>query len=144
NFKVSFSSQGFAEGKSNTDVVYNGTLIGNKYLPGIGYNRSLELQDIDERKKYGLTESDFMQDEGRAPDDGNRVSLNIKVGTEEGQTAIAPGYLHKEWRQEGRHYFQYKTDRPIRNFYSIVSGRFLVKREQWHNISLEIYYHPGH
>jgi ABC-2 type transport system permease protein len=151
NFRLSFLTNGFVDGKSNTDIVYNGTFLNNSYLPALGYNKSFGLIDNDLRHKYGLKESDVVKvgDPGATSvnlfgDDADRIRFEAVIGTEADQTAIAPGYLRKQWAQEGRNYFQYAMDAPMANFFSIVSGRYQVRREVWNGIDLEIYHHPEH
>ena len=60
------------------------------------------------------------------------------------QIAIAPGELAREWSENGRHYFQYRTLKPVLNFFSVLSARYAVKRDKWNDVDLGIYYHPGH
>src|ERR1700761_5447231 len=43
-----------------------------------------------------------------------------------------------------RRYFHYKMDSKILNFYSFLSARYLVKKEKWNDVNLEIYYQKGH
>ena len=43
---------------------------------------------------------------------------------------MAPGYLQKEWTQNGRHYFHYMMDQPILPFFSYLSARYAVKHER--------------
>jgi len=152
NFKLSFVTKAFVEGASNTDIVYNGTFFKNTYFPSLGYNHRFELKDLADRKKYGLKIKD-QQSEPNDPrektanvfgDDADRIRFEMVVGTDGDQIAIAPGALQREWKKNGRNYFRYKTDVPISNFYSIVSGRYRVRRDQWKDVSLEIYYHAGH
>ncbi|MFK7934933.1 MAG: M1 family metallopeptidase, partial [Saprospiraceae bacterium] len=57
---------------------------------------------------------------------------------------IAPGTLTKEWNEAGRNYYRYELDKPVLNFYSILSAKYEVKREQWKDVDLEVYYHKGH
>lgn len=152
NFTASLVTRGFVEGGSNTDVVYNGTFFNNTYFPGLGYNNQFELADRDDRMKYGLKDKDplpvFSDSKGKAfnvlGDDADRVRFEMVVSTEEDQIAIAPGSLQSGWKKDNRNYFHYKMDQPIVNFYSIVSGRYFIKKDQWKNVNLEIYYHPGH
>ena len=66
------------------------------------------------------------------------------MSTEEDQIAIAPGYLQKEWKEGGRHYFNYKMDVPILNFFAFQSARYAVKKDQWRDVAIEVYYQPGH
>jgi aminopeptidase N len=58
--------------------------------------------------------------------------------------SIAPGYLQKEWRENGRRYFHYKTEAPILSFWSYLSARYEVRRGQWKDVPIEVYYHPSH
>ena len=58
--------------------------------------------------------------------------------------ALTPGYLQKQWQQDGRNYFSYKMDQPMVNFYSISSGRYEVQKAQHHGVAIEVYYHKGH
>jgi aminopeptidase N len=67
------------------------------------------------------------------------------VSTSPDQIAIAPGYLKREWTDKGRRYFEYDMgDTKINDFYSFLSGRYNVRREQFGGVKLEIFYHPGH
>jgi hypothetical protein len=152
NFKISFLTNGFVNSNSNTNVVYNGTFVSNVYFPGLGYNRRYELSDDGLRKKNGLPEKERMLHRGDPRGlavnvfgkDADRIRFEIVVGTEQGQMAVAPGYLLNERQESGRKYFHYKMDAPMSNFYSIVSARYSVKRDTWKEVNLEIYYHPGH
>ncbi|HEX4810716.1 MAG TPA: M1 family aminopeptidase, partial [Bryobacteraceae bacterium] len=77
--------------------------------------------------------------------DSDWISFKAVVSTSADQIAVAPGYLKREWKQNGRNYFEYDMgDTKIANFYSFISGRFAVKRDHWKNVKLEIYYQPGH
>jgi ABC-type transport system involved in multi-copper enzyme maturation permease subunit len=152
NFKESFVTRGFVEQGSNTNVIYNGTFFNNGYFPSLGYNENFELNDDDDRKDNGLKKKERMLERndprGLAQslfgDDADHIRFDIEVSTDPNQIAIAPGYLQKEWKADGRNYFSYKMDAPMCNFYSIVSARYVVKRDKWNDVNLEIYYHPGH
>jgi ABC-2 type transport system permease protein len=151
-FRLSFLTRGFVDGRSNTDIVYNGTFLNNSYLPALGYNKNFDLIDNDLRHKYGLKERTEMVPVGDVGatsvnlfgDDADRIRFEAIIGTEPDQIAIAPGYLRKQWKQDGRQYFQYEMDAPMANFFSIVSGRYSVSKEKWNGIDLEIYHHPEH
>ena len=75
------------------------------------------------------------------------------IGTEKDQTAVAPGYLQREWIENDRKYYHYKMDKPMLPFFNIVSARYEVMRDKTtinidstttQDINLEIYYHEGH
>lgn len=157
-FKNEFRTNGFVESGSNTQVVFNGTFFNNTYFPSIGYNASGELTDKDDRKEYDLPEEreralprtdSLGQITNFLGDDADHIKFEIKMSTSPDQIAIAPGYLQKEWEEEGRRYFHYKMDVPMFNFYSMISARYEVVREAWETpqgrpVNLEVYYHKGH
>ena len=152
NFKESFITKGFVEQGSNTNVVYNGTFFNNLYFPTFGYNDNGELSEDDDRKDNKLKPKERMMERNDARgtaqnllgDDADRIRFEMEMSTSGDQIAIAPGYLQKEWKKDGRNYFSYKMDAPMLNFYSMVSAKYAVKRDKWNDINLEIYYHAGH
>lgn len=146
------------ENKPNTwlndrsPIMENGTFINNSLFPSFGYNDGVEIQDNDIRKKYNLKDRERMAEtndpEARKntyiSNEADWITFETTVSTAGDQTAIAPGYLQKQWQQEGRNYFHYKMDQKMLNFYAYNSARYEVKREKWNNLNLEIYYHKGH
>jgi aminopeptidase N len=76
--------------------------------------------------------------------DADFISFEAIVGTDEDQWAIAPGYLQREWKESGRHYFEYRMDSPILNFYAFQSARYAVRKDRWNDVAIEIYHQPGH
>lgn len=72
------------------------------------------------------------------------VRVETILSTSPDQVAVAPGSLLREWRENGRRYFHYKLDQDSLNFYSFISARYQVAREDWNGIQLEVYYHPEH
>jgi ABC-2 type transport system permease protein len=153
NFRVSHSSRGFKDGNERPEFAYNGTFFDRDYFPWIGYNRNLELDDPVRRREEKLTALEEMAPPGDPyysnlnlfVPDSEWVTFHAVVSTSADQIAVAPGYLQREWTENGRRYFEYDMgDARINNFFSFISGRFAVKRDQWKNVKLEIYYQPGH
>lgn len=138
--------------KINSPVVSNGTFINSSLLPSLGYNEREELSQNSARKEYKLPPKPRMAKVNDSAarmnnyisNDADWITFEATVSTDEGQLAIAPGYLQKEWKKDGRHYFQYKMDSPILNFYSFLSAKYEVRRAKWKDINIEIYYHKGH
>ncbi|HEY1656761.1 MAG TPA: M1 family aminopeptidase [Candidatus Sulfotelmatobacter sp.] len=151
-FALEYDNPGFENSRPNTDMVRNGTFINDRYSPYVGYAPDIELTDDGIRHKHGLDKARRLPtlDDVAARQynsgsfDADWINFEATVSTTPDQTGIAPGYLQKEWVQDGRRYFQYKMDAPILNLYSIQSGEYAVRRDQWNNVNLEIYYHPGH
>ncbi|HEU4497230.1 MAG TPA: M1 family aminopeptidase, partial [Flavobacterium sp.] len=138
--------------KNNSPVLANGTFIDNGIFPSIGYDQRAELEDNDARKKYGLKPKDLMANVNDTiarkntyiSNDADWVTFETTVSTSGDQTAIAPGYLQKQWKEKGRNYFHYKMDRKMLNFYAYNSGRYEVKKDRYKNVALEIYYDKKH
>jgi len=137
----------------NSNVKENGTFINNKVLfPSLGYSSDGELRDDKVREKHELPKNElkpFPTDSTALGNtyiskDSDWIDFEATVSTSEDQIAIAPGYLQKEWVEDGRRYFHYKMDSKILNFYAFNSARYEVKRDTWNNVNLEIYYHKGH
>ncbi len=155
---ILYQERGFPNSGSRLDIVYNGTFISSGYLPSLGYREDAELRDDQERKSYGLSPRPRM---ARVSDlaarqntyvshDSDWIRFRTTVSTEADQTAVAPGYLQKEWVRDGRRYFTYVMDRPMLNFYTFLSARYKEYKSEWvdsvghRTIPITIYYQPGH
>jgi len=154
SFNLDMVTKGFTQDFSGLGTpLYNGTFINNQqFLPGIGYDDSYELADNTRRKKHGLgyrpTENPIndtaQYQRNLFTHDADFITFDATVSTVPDQIAVAPGYLLKEWTENGRRYFHYKMDSKILNFYSFLSARYTVKKEVYNNIDLEVYYQKGH
>ncbi|HEU4497547.1 MAG TPA: M1 family aminopeptidase, partial [Flavobacterium sp.] len=150
NFEVKNRPNTFLEDRS--PVIENGTFLSNDMFPSFGYDESAEIADNDIRKKYKLPAKERMAaaDDEHArkntyiSNEADWITFEATVSTSEDQIAIAPGYLQKEWSENGRRYFHYKMDQKMLNFYAFNSARYQVKKEKWNGVNLEIYYHEGH
>jgi hypothetical protein len=152
----SYITKGFENEQGNTNIVRNGTFVNNfEFLPGLGYNESVELSDKNTRKKYDLGPKDRMPKlEEECSDacmanylsDGRSDYIPIEsiVSTAGDQIAVAPGSLIKQWKENGRNYFHYKVDQSSQNFYSVLSARFEVASRKWNGIDIEVYYDKKH
>lgn len=144
--------KGFTNRGANYSYVANGTFINNTDIfPYLGYNKSFELGDTDDRKKRGLKEQKGLPARTDSTarlvnlfEQRGRTGLDLTISTAPDQIAISPGYLKKQWKQNGRAYFHYQMDKPIFDFFNIISGRFEVKRDKWKGVNLEVYYHKPH
>ncbi len=153
SFNVNYTAKGFPNDGGSTMVVYNGTFINNDLMPQIGYSEGGELTDDDRRKEEGLPKKLFRMNpindtaayqNTYLTSDADWIRYNAVVSTAADQIAISPGYLQKEWMQNGRRYFHYKMDVPIWNFVSFLSARYEVLRDKYNDVNIEIYYHKGH
>jgi hypothetical protein len=152
DYSLQYDNPGFENSQPNTDIIHNGSFLNDRYGPYIGYAQEIELTDDSTRHRHGLEKARRMPklDDVAAREynsvsfDADWVNFDATVSTTPDQIAIAPGYLQKEWVDNGRRYFHYKMDAPMLNIYSFQSARYAVLRDKWENVNLEIYYQPGH
>lgn len=152
------SYKGFPNEGSGSNIVYNGTFLNNGFFPSFGYNEGAELTSDKYRKEYELPEKEYSLPDQKDKwgvsnllfnDDADYITFEGTVSTAPDQIAIMPGYLQKEWEENGRKYYQYKMEGELDYFYNISSARYDVYREEWKdksgkNINIEIFHHPDH
>ena len=151
-FALKYSNVGFENSRPNTDLAHNGTLLGDRYMPFVGYAEDIELTDDSTRHKHGLDKVKRLpklddvaaRNINAAATDADWITFEGTVSTSPDQIAVMPGYLQKEWTENGRRYFEYRVDAPILPLLSLDSARYEVRRDRWKDVNLEIYYHPGH
>jgi ABC-type transport system involved in multi-copper enzyme maturation permease subunit len=148
-FEVRFEPRGFPVSDIDASVAPNGTHFGMEWLPRVGYQRGREVRGAGQRRAHGLSprpdvaphddRASLMEIAGLEP-----IMFEAIVGTDEGQTAVAPGALRRTWVQDGRRYFHYATDAPIRNNFAFFSAAYAVREARWNDVEIQIFHHPGH
>ncbi len=153
DFRAAYAAHGFQDGHERPEFAYNGTFFDRDYFPFVGYNAGLEIDDPVRRREEKLGPLEELAPPGDPyysnvnlfTTDSEWTTFHCVVSTSEDQIAIAPGYLQREWSEKGRHYFEYSMgETRINDFYSFLSARFRVKRDEANGVKLEIYYQPGH
>lgn len=153
SFTVERRNEGFRESEVDNRIAQNGTFINNQQLlPRLGYDTDQPLTDARQREERGLPEAAGMaetDDESQhwrtyLGPDVHYVSLDTTISTRSDQIALAPGRLIDEWEQGGRRYFHYRTERPVLNFFALLSAEYSVARERHNGVDIEIYHHPEH
>jgi len=152
-FATADRRQGFRNANVLASVQDNGTFLNNfAFTPSFGFNRGATLQDRNVRRRNNLpTELRMATVEDEAArrfhylrHDSDWVNADITVTTDEGQTAIAPGYVVSDETRNGRRTTRFRTDAPIMHFFSVQSAAYEIARGQWNDVNLEIYYHAEH
>jgi hypothetical protein len=153
HFQCGYENPGFRNSGEQAEFAYNGTFFDRGYFPALGYNRGAELDNPVRRREEGLGPLEEMPDRGDVygkntnlfSADSDFVTYHSIVSTSPSQIAISPGYLVREWQQNGRRYFEYSMGSTrIQNFFSYISGDYAVKRDTWNGVKLEVYYLPSH
>ncbi|WP_426111821.1 hypothetical protein [Massilia sp. PWRC2] len=136
----------------DTPVLGNGTAFDNQALPRIGYQPRTELIDERDRQRHQLAArapmlaaTDPLGSASNAlANDADLINFDAVVSTSPDQIAITAGTLEREWLQDGRRYFHYKMDTPMLHSYAVQSARYEVRHERWQDVTIDLYYHPGH
>jgi hypothetical protein len=157
SFDVGHESPGFRDGNELGQFAYNGTFFDADFFPMIGYNQGGELDDPRRRREEKLGPLEDMAPRGDAVHSrlnlftasSDWITFHAVVSTTAEQIAIAPGYLQRDWRKNGRHYYEYSMGSThIQDFYAFLSGRYTVRHETYQGangpINLEVYYDPIH
>jgi ABC-type transport system involved in multi-copper enzyme maturation permease subunit len=163
SFEVHVKPRGFRNDGVNPFMTAKISYVKSIHLlPSIGYQASRELIKPGERRAQGLPARPLIpsvesvaagQDiTGEAGTQGaSRIAFEAVVGTDEGQTAIAPGELRRIWKQGKRRYFRYTTDTPIGTEYAFFSSAYTLHEEQWtppsgagQPVTIQVYYHSQH
>ncbi|GAA4467328.1 M1 family aminopeptidase [Nibrella saemangeumensis] len=147
-FRVSYEPQGFPNSGINTYVVKNGTYFGDGWLPTIGYKKAREIYMPQERKDLGLEPKPIL-DPDMETFEQEWIHFEAVMGTDKGQTAVAPGKLITSWTENGRNYFRYAAEQPIKNKLGFFSSRYQVHQAQWKPdsapvVDIKILHHPTH
>ena len=179
---VRVETRGFANAGASHLVAENGTFISNAQLPWIGYQGWRELDTPGDRRAHALPAKPAvpsLDDEAARRDvraGAQRVMVEATIGTSMEQRAVAPGTLRRTWTeypsagsgQAPRRYFEYATERPIRNDFALFSARYAVRTARWPGpstgvrraaavspgqdpsadsgqaVEIEVLHHPGH
>jgi len=154
---VGHQTRGFRDGNELAEFAYNGTFFDSDYVPYIGYNRDMELDDPRRRREEHLPPLEEMAHRGDTvhsvnnifPREADWVTYHTVVSTSSDQIAIAPGYLQRVWQDNGRHFYEYSMGSThILDFFSYISARYQSKKEIYHSpdgdVALEVYYDPAH
>ncbi len=162
-FDVGYASHGFKDGNERPEFAYSGTFFDSGYFPTIGYDNNIELDDPRRRKEEKLPEQEILPHRGDTVGSvtnlftptSDWVTYHTTVSTSDSdsegkpQIAISPGYLTREWHENGRHYFTYDMgDVKTLDFFAFLSARYDVTKEVYQGrenpISIEVYHIPQH
>jgi hypothetical protein len=155
---VRVGTRGFANDGVSELVAANATFVSNLELPWIGYQGWRELAHLPDRLEHGLPARPAvpsLDDEAARSDlrlGAERMMVDATIGTSAEQRAVAPGTLRRTWTDNGRRYFEYATERPIRSDFVLFSARYGARTARWpgpatgpgHAVEIEVVHHPEH
>jgi ABC-2 type transport system permease protein len=162
-FNVAHATHGFKDGHERPEFAYSGTFFDAGYFPTIGYDSGVELTDPRRRREEHLPDLEELPHRGDPlgsvtnlfSSQADWITFHATVSTSDSdsegkpQIAIAPGYLQKDWRQNGRHYFTYDMGQTkIQDSFAFISGRYDVKQVVYPGaagpINIDVYHIPAH
>jgi hypothetical protein len=155
-FDLEVKVEGFTDNNPKSEIAANGSCLvcsgaggDNEYFPGIGFNKDMMLTDRIDRKKHGLPEQDPVPTleaaDPAVPYGLNRPVLYDAVFSTSGdQTVVSNGDLVRQWRENGRNHFRYRSSIPIHDEFIFASGRYQVARDTHAGVAIEVYYDAKH
>jgi len=155
---VGHQTRGFRDGNEPPEFAYNGTFFDSDYVPYVGYNTNIEVDDPRRRREEHLPALEEMAHRGDTVHSVNNVffrgasdwvTYHTVVSTSADQVAVAPGYLQRKWQANGRNFFEYSMGSThILDFFAYLSAHYQTRQEVYHgpggDVSLEVYYDSAH
>ncbi|WP_299243629.1 M1 family aminopeptidase [uncultured Aquimarina sp.] len=146
-YELSVQNDGF---EKRGAIVENGSyIIHSSFSPSLGYRNSREIRNASERKKRGLPqlkeETMEAKDLHSIPDNLiGKLPFETIVSTQSDQIALAPGNLIKEWKEDKRNYYHYKTEEKVSPMLGYFSAKYEVQKETHNGVTIAQYFHSGH
>lgn len=130
-------------------IVENGSYITHRnFEPVLGYGTGLEIRNKTERQKRGMAKRVITQKLAAhivSEDVKNeKIRFETIVSTSKDQTAISSGVLLKEWSNNDRNYYYYKSTNKILPMVGYFSANYKTQKTVYNGISIEQYYDANH
>jgi ABC-2 type transport system permease protein len=151
-FETRRQQVGFRASGTEIGLAPNGSDLDSLELaPRIGMSDAGMIDDPVARREHGLPERrplPRLEDlEARWTLPGGDLSwttADLTISTTADQLAIAPGRRVAERVENGRRIARFVSEVPIKNYFSIQSARYAVRRQTHGGVELAVYFHPGH
>jgi len=151
-FRTRRQQLGFRASGTETGIAPNGTDLNSLELtPRIGMSDVGLIEEPAVRHRYRLPErqpfprlDDLAATRLTPSGDASWTTADITVSTAADQIPIAPGRKVSERVRNGRRIARFVSAAPIKNLFSIQSGRYAVRRRTREGVEHTIYFHPAH
>ena len=153
-FDLTAQARGFTENNPKNQLAQKGTCIllttmSPDYFPLIGYIRDVEITKKKDREKYGLPERP--KDPPLEEADGSICLFQIDlteyeavISTSKPQTVVSNGNLFRQWTENNRNYFHYKSESLMDHEFVFASSEYEMARNEYEGIEIEVYYDKKH
>ncbi len=145
-YELKKTLKGYDEDNS---IVNNGSYITHRnFEPILGYSSGFEISNRLERQKRGLPKRIVAQELAAhivSEDVKNeKIRFETIVSTSKTQTALSSGTLLKEWSENGRNYYHYKSENKILPTIGYFSANYETQKTVHNGISIEQFYDANH
>jgi ABC-2 type transport system permease protein len=154
NFDLVAQAAGFTENNPKDELARKGTCVlltedSPDYFPLIGYIRNLEITKEKDREKYGLPR----RPKNPPLEDADRSICLFKndlteyeaiLSTSRSQKVVSNGSLTRQWMENDRNYFHYKSEGLMDNELVFASSEYEIAEDEYEGIRIEVYYDQKH
>lgn len=131
------------------DITGNGTVLMHPQLvPAVGYRPQQEIVDPRERGQVGLTTTatpwPTAEQAAQLASEPSWLMMDVTIGTDPDQVALAVGDLTAQWDSGGRRWFRYTTPHPVTPVAAIISARYAKHVAQAHGTTVEVWHLAEH
>jgi len=130
-------------------IVNNGTYITHRnFEPMLGYSPGIEITNRIEREKRNLPKR--IEEKTSAAHivledvKFEKIRFETIVSTDADQVAISSGSLIKEWSENNRNYYHYKSKNKVMPAAAYFSAKYQTKKNMHKGISIEQYFDADH
>jgi aminopeptidase N len=150
DFDLIAEAKGFTENNPKSELARNGTCIllsagSPDYFPVVGYIPNLELSKKKDREDFNLPE----QPKSPRLEDADKSVCVVKtelteyeavVSTCRSQIVVSNGNLIRNWSNDNRNYYHYRSDGLMANEFVFASSDYTVMKDRYDQIEIEVYY----
>ncbi len=154
DFELIAQAAGFTENNPKSELARKGTCFlltsdSPDYFPLVGYIQNLELEKERDREKFGLSK----QPKSPPLEMANKSICELRfdlaeyeavISTSSPQKVVSNGNLIRQWTENGRSYFHYKSEGPMATELVFASSEYEVARDEYESIKIEVYYDKKH
>jgi ABC-2 type transport system permease protein len=154
DFNLVAQAKGFTDNNPKNELAGKGTCLlltsmSPDYFPLVGYVRNLELTKEKDREKYGLpkrSKSPRLEEADRSicEFDVDLVEYEAVISTSGAQKVVSNGNLMRQWSEEGRNYFHYKSEGLMHSELVFASSEYELANDQYQGIQIGVYHDKKH
>ncbi len=153
-FDLVAQAEGFTENNPKNELARKGTCFlltsdSPDYFPLIGYVPYLELTEERDREKFDLPKQPKSPPLEEADNSVCELKFDLVeyeavISTDESQRVVSNGNLLRQWRENGRNFFHYKSEGLMANELVFASSEYEVATDEYQGIHIGIYYDEKH